>query len=99
MAWKEITNSSNSWDYQTNPELEGTLIEKKSGVGANNSKLYVVKTNVGELVGVWGSAVLDNKFASIAEGSRILIEYLGQKENPKTSRTYKDFRVSSDSDI
>jgi hypothetical protein len=73
--------------------VEGRYISKKEDVGANKSNVYVIQTEDGELVGVWGSTVIDAKFANIEIGSQVAIEYVGVKKAKVGNKTYKDFFV------
>lgn len=73
--------------------IEGRYIEKKTGIGDNNSTLYILEKEDGTKVGVWGGTVLDRKFAEVAKGKMVAIEYLGEKKSEKGGRTYRDFKV------
>jgi len=90
-SWEEITaQTGETWD-RTAP-IVGKLVGVKSNVGANESMLYQLKTEDG-IIGVWGSTVLDTKFAGIQNGSMVKIEPMGKQKSEKTGRTYQDFRV------
>jgi len=92
--WKKVTNiDSITQDFEINPVIEGILTNKKTNLGANNSTLYEIEIDGGDIVGVWGSTVLDNKMSKVVIGKQVKIEYLGQELNPKTKRTYKNFDV------
>jgi hypothetical protein len=74
--------------------IEGVYISKKENVGVNNSNVYVLRTEEGELVGVWGSTVLDAKFEKIALDTQVAIEFIGSKMNKSgKGKPYKDFFV------
>lgn len=89
--WTEITAESGEvWDRQA--PITGKLVSSKSNIGPNESNLYNLQTENG-LVGVWGSTVLDTKFAGIQNGSMVKIEPMGKQKSEKTGRTYQDFRV------
>lgn len=89
--WKEISvEDSDMWDRQK--PLEGKLVKVQSNVGPNESMLYTVKTQEGN-VGVWGSTVLDTKFAGIANESMIRVEPQGKVKSEKSGREYQDFKV------
>ena len=85
-----IENNTEVWDRLA--PIQGTLINVKINVGPNESMLYELRTKRG-VVGVWGSAVLDTKFASIANGSMVKIEPMGEVKSEKTGRKYQDFKV------
>lgn len=90
--WREIVAETNSEVWNREKPLEGSLISVKNNVGPNESMLYVLKTKDGE-VAVWGSTVLDTKFAEIERGSQVRIEPQGKVKSEKTGREYQDFKV------
>jgi len=72
--------------------IEGMLTQKTSRA-EEHSASYVLETNEGIAL-VWGSTVLDRKLQDIALGSKIAIEYLGDKASEKRKgKKYKDFKV------
>lgn len=89
--WKEVNIGDEvMWDRKE--PIEGTLVSVKAEVGPNESMLYTIKTEKGN-VGVWGSTVLDTKLGQLATGSLIRIEPLGEVVSEKTKRKYQDFKV------
>lgn len=89
--WTEVIASDNKmWDKKA--PIIGVLVGKKENVGPNESMLYTIKTDDGN-VGVWGSTVLDNKFVEIPLGFKVKIEPVGLVKSPKTGREYQDFKV------
>jgi hypothetical protein len=80
------------------PEKEGDIIQGQyvgveTGVGVNKSNLYSLKEeNKDEPTKVWGSKVLDAKFAEIEVGNMVQIEYLGREKGDKP-QPYKNYRV------
>jgi hypothetical protein len=96
--WKEATNSEFEdwdWDDPKNKVLIGLYTEMKTGVGANNSNVYIIemKDESGRTVNVWGSTVLNTKFEKVQVGEEVRIEYMGEVENKKGGRTYRDFKL------
>jgi hypothetical protein len=90
--WIETTtNETEQWNKTD--EIIGQLIKKQSGIGANESNLYTLRTKDGD-VAVWGSTVLDTKFQDIEVGYDVKIEPLGKVKSPKTGREYFDYTVS-----
>ena len=90
-SWTEVTaESGETWDRQA--PITGKLVGVKTNIGPNESNLYSLQTDKG-VVGVWGSTVLDTKFAGIQNGSMVKIEPMGKQKSEKTGRTYQDFRV------
>lgn len=95
--WADATEANSQDNAAWNPEkgdvLIGTYTSSKKDVGPNNSMMYnVTDEETGEITGVWGSTVIDNKFEEIPEGSRVRIEYLG-KASGKSGNSYKDYSV------
>lgn len=89
--WEEVTPENNpTWEGKE--PITGKLVEVKSNVGSNNSMLYVLETADGR-VSVWGSTVLDTKFAGIVRNSMVKIEPLGKVKSEKSSREYYDYKV------
>jgi len=88
--WIEVNSSCDAWD-ELKP-LQGIYIEKKTGVGPNESNMYVIEKEDGESLGVWGSTVKDSKFASVELGSEIKIESLGETTG-KSGKKYKDYKL------
>lgn len=88
----EVTMENNSeiWDRQK--PITGKLVSVKTNIGPNESMLYELKTET-SIIGVWGSTVLDTKFAGIQNGSMVKIEPLGEVKSEKTGRKYQDFKV------
>jgi len=93
MSWQPVGNPNDEmWDYTQSSTIEGTLEEKKSGVGVNKSMVYSLRTEDGKSVGVWGSTVLDGKFADVNIGDVIKVTYLGEKKG-KGPKPYKVFTL------
>ena len=69
-------------------------VEKKDGLGANNSTIYTLEVpNVGK-VGVWGSQVLDARMAQVPVGSEVRITFLGlQKAKVAGRKAWRNFKV------
>ena len=87
MAWKTLAKEGNfvTWKPVVGDILEGIYTEKKDGVGPrHNSTVYTVTREDGTEVSVWGSAVLDAKFAECQFGWQVRIEYLGKVEKGAT---------------
>lgn len=90
--WKKLESSSNpKWDFEKDKELIGTLVLIETEVGPNSSNLYTLKKTNGELVSIWGTALLDNRFKKTEIGSEIKLVYLGKTQSEKTGRTYHNF--------
>ena len=84
--------SNETWDSTSSTPIIGKYIGRKDNVGPNQSSIYnLVNEEDGEIWGVWGSAVIDSKFAEIPLNSRVRIEYLGKK--PGKRGEFKDYSV------
>lgn len=89
--WQEAgSGDSITWDKEK--PLTGTYTAKKENVGPNESNVYQIQVK-DETYSVWGSTVLDTKFAEIPVGSEVKVEALGVAKSPKTGREYNDFKV------
>lgn len=90
------TGDSTLWNPQTvGDELEGMYVDKKTGVGSNNSNIYTVQTEDGKFVAFWGTSVIDSNFARIPLGAGVKIVFQGKVRNPKTNREFKNFDIYS----
>ena len=84
--------SNETWDSTSSTPIIGKYIGRKDNVGPNQSSIYnLVNEEDGEIWGVWGSAVIDSKFAEIPLNSRVRIQYLGKK--PGKRGEFKDYSV------
>jgi hypothetical protein len=92
--WKEISVDTNSDVWDREKDLEGIFVKMETGIGANNSKMYTIKTEEGE-VKAWGSTVLDDKLANVPEGTYVKIEYEGKLKSKKGT-DYHSFKVFID---
>ena len=98
MSWKELSSQSKDfpkmWDWETDGEkVEGELVKVDTGVGKNESNVYTIKAEEGE-VGIWGTAVLDNRLNELELGTKVQIIYKGERKNPESGRTFKDFSIA-----
>ena len=91
MTWKNI--EPGVWKPEA-PEdsVEGVLLVKRSDVGVNNSKAYIIEKDNHEQIHVWGSTVLDNKMELVKEGDKVKIVFKGIQKNQKKQDT-KIFQV------
>lgn len=100
MAFKEVLDLNA--DTTKKLEREG---DKQSGyylgyrtneTAFGVSRLHVFKTATGN-VGIWGSAMLDEKLSRIEPGTMTQVSYQG-KDTLKGGRTLKKFKVLSDAE-
>lgn len=88
--WLEVqVKNDEIWDRKGT--LIGKYISVQSEVGPNKSNMYTLKTDEGT-VGVWGSTVIDGKFANIPIGSMVKLEPRG-KSKSKQGKEYWDFGI------
>ena len=94
-GWQKVGGNTGEKTEAWNPEVEkqifGIYVEKRMGVGPNNSNMYYVELPDGTKKGIWGSYTIDSRFENIQTGYEVKIVYLGKKVNPKTHRSFKDF--------
>jgi hypothetical protein len=94
MGWKIVTPEHIEFhDFAQGP-LEGEYIGKLEGVGKNSGTVYQIATSDGIIKGLWSSAVIDDQFSRIQEGTRIRVTYIGLIESKTSGRQYKMFEVA-----
>ena len=93
--WEKIeTSEAKLWDFEKDgAELTGKLIEVRTGVGQNDSNIYTVEQEDGELRGFWGTTVLDGRLKNIEFGDFVKVVFLGRETSEKSGREYKNFEV------
>lgn len=72
--------------------VEGEYVEKVENYGPNESNVYIIETENGERVAVWGSTVIDENMKNITPGAIVGFEFAGMRTG-KRGNEYKDFRV------
>lgn len=97
VRWTENPKNTDDKSIYLGTVISGYYVNLKTDVGRNESNLYEIKLKTGELVGIWGSGLLDGKFKEIPMGSEVRITYLGvcQPKTPK-GRAYQNFKVEFD---
>lgn len=96
--WNEVSaDRTPMWNgkdvkLKENAEIFGTYENVRTDVGPNKANIYEIRQDDGNLVGVWGSTVLDSRFENISIGARVKIVYRGEKRG-KQSKPYKDYVV------
>lgn len=81
-------------DFKENKEIEGVYTRKQENIGENESMLYTLKLDSGELKAVWGSTVLDNQMSNVEFGQKIRITFLGKVDSEKRKgKQYNNFMV------
>jgi hypothetical protein len=77
--------------------IVGFFVQTREDVGPNHSMLYdLADWKSGELIGVWGGTVLDDKMAKLGpqKGDLLLIQYLGDLVGKPGQNPPRDFRVA-----
>lgn len=90
--WKEA-KSGLTWNFEENPELVGTLIAVEDHVGQNDSMLYQIQDEDGNVHRVWGSTMLDDLFKQIHVGDSVKVVFKGKEKNKVTGRTLKRYEL------
>ena len=88
-----IPKQRDTWKPEAGAKLEGKLVNKENGIGANDSMLYTIEQEDGEKVKIWGSTALNPLLEEIMIGTNIQIEFCGMEKNPATGRNFKSFKV------
>ena len=92
--WEKIdADAGETWDFGTQPEIQGVLIRKEEHVGPNDSNMYRLQLADGKELGVWGNTVLDGRFQKVTIGEEVKLVYLGKQKSEKTGREFHAFDV------
>lgn len=105
--WEKVedTDLAEMWndkdaEFKPGDSIEGKLVEVKTGVGINKSNIYLIQPDGSEeQIGVWGSTVLDGKFAKIAIGSYVKVVYTGTAMSKARGKEYKTYEVYQATDL
>jgi hypothetical protein len=91
--WQTVNDSSTPMhNFEVQKEITGILFNIKENVGPNNSRIYEIEVG-NDIIGVWGTSILDQKMTRVEVGNEVRITYNGKKISDKTKRQYKDFTV------
>ena len=82
-----------SFSLKEGDTLIGTFVSVEDNVGPNNSKLYSFKQDNGDIISVWGGAILDNRLKHLEIGEEVKITYRGTEKSQKTKREYHLYEV------
>ncbi len=94
--WKKVEETeAETWMPENEgDEVMGLLVEVVPNVGVNKSIIYKVETPDHNVLGVWGSTVLDAKMRNVAIGEEVRIVYLGmEKSDRRQGAKYKNYDV------
>lgn len=92
--WKEVNVTTTGEVWDKSQPLEGRFLKAETGVGSNESNMYTIETDKGEIK-VWGSTVLDDKLMGIPIGNYVKIEYEGKLKS-KRGNEYHGYKVFLD---
>ncbi len=94
LRWKQEPRNPEDLSVYLGPTIQGKYVKKKTNIGTNESSIYEIILTDGNLIGMWGSNLIDGKFDSIPLNSEVYIEFLGITQ-PKTAkgRPYNDFKI------
>lgn len=94
-GWQPVGNTNTpTWKPEKeNDSVQGLFVDVKDNVGPNGSKLYTLQKDDGSFVGVWGSAVIDDRMTSIPLGDQVKIVYLGTTKSKTPGRTVKQYDI------
>lgn len=94
MTFKE--NEPGIWKPEKDGDnITGVLIKIDKDVGKNNSMLYSLKVKE-EVIGIWGSAILDQRMLGIKIDSLIRVTFKGLGEPTGGHNAPKIFKVEYD---
>ncbi len=98
IRWEEVAKPGKEESTMYfGPVVQGIYVEKKTGVGGNDSTIYVLEVNTpiykGK-VGLWGSQVLDDRFSVIPLNHEVRITLLSVNKAKVAGRNdWKNFKV------
>ena len=92
-----VENSPGEWKPIKEEEfITGVLIKIQSEVGPTKSMLYSIEREGGDVMGVWGSTILDQRMIGVKVGDIIKIVYKGLGEKQPGKNPPKLFKVLID---
>jgi len=93
LTWNS-KNEDGEFSLKEGDTLEGKIEQIKRDLGENHSNLYILRKADGDLIGVWGSTVLDNRLLAAGIGGVVRIVYQGTKPSSvKGRQPYRDYQV------
>lgn len=98
--WKKEEDQEPVWDFEKNPKFSGVLVEKREGLGENNSTMYVVESEEdNQKYGIWGSALIDRRLGNKVIGTEFGVVYKGRVKSKQGSREYKNYEFYFSDDV
>ena len=94
--WKKV-EVGNTWNFKEEgegAEFIGVYVSMDEHVGENDSTVWNFRTAGGNIIGVWGSTVLDVRLKNLEVGEEVKIVYQGLKPSEKRKgKNFHDFEV------
>ena len=94
--WKKV-EIGNTWKYKEEgegAEFIGIYMSRDEHVGENDSIVYNFRIAEGDIIGVWGSTVLDVRLKNLQIGEEVKIVYLGLVPSEKRKgKSFHNFEV------
>lgn len=105
----ETISTSKTWDFNVNPQVQGVLLSRRTGVGKHNSTVYDIlvhgtgTTFDGEQCTVWANKVLDERLINLPTKSNDQTKGIGtyvyiSYDGIPPGKTYKVFTVKKETD-
>lgn len=96
IRWEEVAPAGAESTLFLGNVIQGIYQGKKENVGQNNSTIYELLLADGQLVGFWGSNLMDGKMNLVEVGKEVRVTFLGVAQ-PKTAggKPYRNFKVES----
>jgi len=93
-GWEEV---GNFWDdmflFEKPGEfITGIYLTSIDNVGVNASMVHVIEVD-DDRIGIWGGAILDDRFARIQEGWKVAVKYIGDETSRSSGMTFRNFKV------
>lgn len=95
MPWKKLERSNASaWMFEEVGDLEGVYLASHNAKSKKGKPIvfHEFKIENGEIVSVLGGVVLDRNFSDMEKGTKVKIEFKGEKEGKNGN--FKDYEVS-----
>ena len=96
-AWNSLKENK---DFKKGDELEGIYKSKKE-ISTENGRSYVYaieKLSSKEMVGVFGTKILDDFFGAMVFGTQVKLTYMGKMKPKKGGREYHGYQCDYDKD-
>lgn len=102
IRWQELPKNAEDKSVWLGPVITGYYVNMKTDVGQNGSNLYELMLsdpgpNYKRKVSIWGSDLLDERFALIPKNCMVRVTCLGiQQPKRQGGRAYMGFKVEFD---